>query len=227
MLYSAFIIGFLGSFHCLGMCGPIAFLLPYNRNNKILMLIEVLVYNFSRLISYSVIGLVFGYFGKFVSFFGFQQQFSIITGLVLMSSIIFYKIKIFSFLSNFVTNVLFRFKNKFNYFLKNKSFYSFFLIGFLNGFLPCGLVYVAVLSSIVTFNPIHGALFMIFFGIGTIPLMVISVYFFDFRLKSSLVKLIPFLVFILGLILVLRGLGLGIPFLSPDINLTVDSVNCH
>jgi len=80
MLWSAIILGLLGSFHCIGMCGPIAFLLPVDRSNPLRKTIQIFLYHFGRILAYSSIGLIFGLIGKSASIFGMQQQLSIVIG---------------------------------------------------------------------------------------------------------------------------------------------------
>ncbi|CDF79708.1 integral membrane protein [Formosa agariphila KMM 3901] len=105
--------------------------------------------------------------------------------------------------------------------LQKKTADTFLTIGFLNGFLPCGLVYMAVLSSIATAEPLQGALYMALFGLGTIPLMTTAIYFGNMLsnlAKKRIQKLIPVFVIIIGILFIIRGLGLGIPYMSPKIN---------
>ena len=95
MLYTALLFGLLGSFHCVGMCGPIAFLLPVDRTNNFKKIGQIFLYHFGRIPAYSIIGLVFGLVGKSLNLFGFQQQLSILIG-VLMIAVIFIPIKTFN-----------------------------------------------------------------------------------------------------------------------------------
>lgn len=117
---------------------------------------------------------------------------------------------------------------------KKKSLDTFFTIGFLNGFLPCGLVYMAVFGSIANANSIYGSLYMILFGLGTIPLMTTAIYlgkFLNATLKQRIQKAIPVAVIIIGLLFILRGLGLGIPFVSPPDTIAIPETtanhSCH
>ncbi|MDX1602871.1 MAG: sulfite exporter TauE/SafE family protein, partial [Salinimicrobium sediminis] len=88
MLYSALILGILGSFHCIGMCGPIAFMLPVSRDNKVKKFLQIFLYHFGRLLSYSLIGLAFGLLGKSLNLFGLQQQLSIGIGILMITVIL-------------------------------------------------------------------------------------------------------------------------------------------
>lgn len=218
MLASAFILGILGSFHCLGMCGPIAFMLPVDRTNKVKQFLQILSYHLGRLTTYSIIGLLFGFLGKGFKFFGFQQQLSIFTGVLMILTIIlpklFQKIKI----TQSVSKLVMKLKSALGKELKNKRNDTFFTIGFLNGYLPCGLVYMAVLGAIATSNSLTGGLYMFLFGLGTIPLMSVVVYLGNFAngvFRKRIQKVIPIAVVIIGTLFILRGLNLDIPYISP------------
>ena len=219
MLISALILGLLGSFHCVGMCGPIAFMLPVDRQNSFKKVIQISIYHFGRLLTYSLIGLVFGLVGKSLYIFGIQQQLSIAIG-VLMIVIVLIPYKTFNKynfskpLYKFISKIKSALGNE----LKKKTPDTFLTIGFLNGFLPCGLVYMALLGAIATGSALKGSLYMFIFGIGTIPLMTTAIYFSRFLsgvVRKKIQKAIPVFIVIIGLLFILRGLGLGIPYISP------------
>jgi len=91
-------------------------------------------------------------------------------------------------------------------------------IGFLNGFLPCGLVYMAIFGAIATGNALQGSLYMALFGLGTIPLMTSAIYlgnFLNVQVRQRIRKAIPVFVAVIAGLFILRGLGLGIPYVSP------------
>ncbi|NNG11254.1 MAG: sulfite exporter TauE/SafE family protein [Arenibacter sp.] len=233
MLLSAVIIGLMGSFHCVGMCGPIAFMLPVDRHNPTKKLLQVFLYHVGRLTSYGILGLIFGFLGKGLYVFGLQQKLSIIIG-VLMITIILIPHKTFSQynLSKPIYSILSNIKNRLGKELKKKTPDTFLTIGLLNGLLPCGLVYMALFGSMATANPWTGALYMALFGVGTIPLMTAAVYFSSFLkggTKKTVQRLIPIIVVIIGLLFILRGLGLGIPYISPEPVMEVVSsqIDCH
>lgn len=233
MLISAFILGLLGSFHCVGMCGPIAFMLPVDQNNAYKKLSQITVYHFGRLLSYSVIGLVFGLVGEGFYLFGFQQQLSIAMGILMILVVIipqnlFNKYNV----SRPIYRLISKVKSSLGKALKRKTADTFLTIGFLNGFLPCGLVYMAVFASIASGNSLNGSLYMVVFGTGTIPLMT-SVIYFSYLLKNGIrqkiQKAIPALVILIGVLFIIRGLGLGIPYLSPEpvYDVVSNRINCH
>src|SRR5690606_12548659 len=116
--------------------------------------------------------------------------------------------------------------------LKKKSPDMFFTIGVLNGFLPCGLVYLAVFGAVASGTALQGSLYMILFGLGTIPLMTSVVYskgLISPALRQQVRKLIPVFVVLIGIIFIIRGLGLGIPYLSPApvAELISAEASCH
>ena len=233
MLISAFILGLLGSFHCVGMCGPIAFMLPVDRNNTFKKVTQISLYHIGRLLSYSIMGLVFGLIGKSLNLFGFQQQLSIIIGVVMIIVILIpYKTFNKYNVSKPIYKVISKVKSALGAALKKKTSDTFLTIGFLNGFLPCGLVYMAVFGAIAGGNAAEGSLYMAFFGLGTIPLMTTAIYFSNFlkgAMRQKIQKAIPVFVVLIGVLFILRGLGLGIPYISPApvSDMVTGAMNCH
>ncbi|MDG2194127.1 MAG: sulfite exporter TauE/SafE family protein [Polaribacter sp.] len=219
MFISAVLFGLLGSFHCIGMCGPIAFMLPVDRNNKTKRILQISMYHAGRLLTYGLLGLLFGLLGKSFYFFGFQQQLSIVIG-VLMILIVLLPKKILNTarITQPIYKALSGVKNRLGKELKQQRADTFFTIGFLNGFLPCGLVYMAIFASIATGNSLSGSVYMILFGLGTVPLMTTFVYLGNFTsrlVKKRIQQLIPIAIVLIAILFILRGLGLGIPYISP------------
>ena len=219
MLVSAFIFGLLGSFHCVGMCGPIAFLLPVDRSNTLKKISQIFVYHFGRILAYSLIGFVFGLLGKSLNLFGIQQQLSILIGLLMIAAVLV-PAKIFNKynFSRPVYKVISKVKNALGKELKKKSADTFLTIGFLNGFLPCGLVYMAVFGALASGSAISGSIYMVVFGLGTIPLMTTAIYLGNFlkgKIRQHIRKAIPVFVICMGFLFIMRGMGLGIPYISP------------
>ncbi|SFS31140.1 sulfite exporter TauE/SafE family protein [Lutibacter maritimus] len=220
MLWTALILGLAGSFHCIGMCGPIAFVLPVDKSSKSKLSFQTFLYHFGRLLSYSIIGVLFGFIGKGLYLAGFQQRLSILVG-VLMIFLIIIPVSLFN-KYNFTKplyKIIGKIKQQLGLYLNKKSNKSIFLIGFFNGFLPCGLVYMALIGSISTGNALNGGLYMFLFGLGTIPLMTAAILlgnFVNLTLRKKIQKAIPVFVVIIGILFILRGLGLGIPYISPS-----------
>ena len=233
MLWSALIFGLLGSFHCIGMCGPIAFMLPVDRTNSTKKVFQIFSYHFGRILAYSLIGLFFGLIGKSLYIFGFQQQLSIFIG-VLMIVVVLIPTRLFNRynFSKPIYKLVSKVKSGLGQALKRKTADTFLTIGFLNGFLPCGLVYMAVFASLAMQNAVLGSLYMVLFGLGTIPLMTTAIYvgkFLNTTVKQRIQKAIPIFVIVIGLLFVLRGLGLGIPYLSPApmTDIATGNIECH
>jgi sulfite exporter TauE/SafE len=235
MLWSALIFGLLGSFHCVGMCGPIAFMLPVDRKNPVKRAFQLMSYHAGRILTYSVLGLVFGIVGKSFNLFGIQQQLSIIIG-VLMIVVILIPTKIFNKynFSRPLYKAVGKVKSSMGIALKKKDPGTFFTIGYLNGLLPCGLVYMAIFGALASGGAWEGGLYMAVFGLGTIPLMTTAIYLGNFlkgKAKQRIVKMIPVFVVIVGVLFIVRGLGLGIPYVSPSKMVSVEKVaaqhSCH
>jgi sulfite exporter TauE/SafE len=233
MILSAIILGFMGSLHCVGMCGPIAFMLPVDRNNNVKKFIQIFIYHFGRLLAYGLLGLVFGLLGKGLFVFGMQQKLSIAIG-VLMILVVLIPYKTFSKynLSKPVYKIIGKVKNRLGKELQKKTPDTFLTIGFLNGFLPCGLVYMALFGAVAMGDALKGALYMVIFGAGTIPLMTSAIYFSSLlknTAKQKIQKLIPVFVILIGALFILRGLGLGIPYISPSpVSQTITAeIECH
>ncbi|MFD0761991.1 sulfite exporter TauE/SafE family protein [Lutibacter aestuarii] len=220
MLWTALVLGLAGSFHCIGMCGPIAFVIPVDRSSKTKLIFQTFLYHLGRLISYSFIGMLFGLIGKGLYLAGFQQRLSILMG-VIMILLVIIPVTIFNKFnfSKPLYKIIAKVKSKLGLYLNKKSNKALFSIGFFNGFLPCGLVYMALIGSVSTGNSIQGALYMAVFGVGTIPMMTGAILlgnFVNLSLRTKIQKVIPVFVVIIGLLFILRGLGLGIPYVSPS-----------
>lgn len=233
MLWSAIIFGLLGSFHCIGMCGPIAFMLPVDRSNSTKKIFQIITYHIGRLFAYSIIGLILGILGKGFYIFGLQQQLSIIIG-VLIIVVVCIPTKTFNKynFSKPIYQLIAKVKYALGTALKKKTADTFLTIGFLNGLLPCGLVYMAVFASLAMPTTLQASLYMALFGLGTIPLMTTAIYlgkFLNSKIKQRITKAIPIFVIIIGILFIFRGLGLGIPFLSPApvIDVASSTIDCH
>ena len=197
------------------------------------MIFQTFLYHFGRLISYALIGLIFGSLGKGLYLAGFQQRLSILAG-VLMIAFVLIPVNLFN-KHNF-SKPLYRFvsfvKSKLGFYLKRRTNSTFFAIGFFNGFLPCGLVYMALIGAIAGSSAIKGAFYMFLFGLGTVPMMSIAVLLGNFlkvSIRNKIQKVIPIFVVIIGLLFILRGLGLGIPYISPSdakLQVSTNAVPC-
>lgn len=233
MLYSALLFGLISSFHCIGMCGPIAMMLPVDRSNEAKKVTQIMTYHIGKLTAYGTLGLIFGILGRSFYLAGMQQQLSIIVG-VLMILVALIPEKVFAKynFSKPVYRIITKVKSSLGQQFKNKSYKSLFTIGLLNGFLPCGMVYVALFGAIAMQSVSLSVLYMILFGIGTIPMLTIVVYvsnLMSFSFRGIMQKAIPLVAVLIGMLFIIRGLGLDIPYLSPsNMSLFVQpEANCH
>ena len=229
-LISAMVLGFLGSFHCIGMCGPIALSLPVQHLQGSDKMLGIGLYNTGRVTMYALLGVFFGAIGFSFQYFGWQQLLSVAMGSLL---ILIFLIRVFGFRLSIKKNADIPLWNRIIisklYPLMQRPQKRFlFLTGFLNGLLPCGLVYMALAGAIATGNIIHSALFMAGFGAGTLPAMVMASFAagaISLRTRNKIRKSLPYLLGIMGLLLILRGMDLDIPYLSP--HLATNVIHCH
>lgn len=219
---AALSLGLIGSFHCIGMCGPIAIALPLKTNNWFSRIFGGVLYNIGRAITYGLMGAFFGLVGKGFKLGGLQQWVSIIMGIIMILSVVFPVLfKNQSKLDGFVTNMVGGLKKAFSKMFAIRTYYSLFIIGILNGFLPCGLVYMAIAGAIASGEVLNGTIYMIIFGLGTLPIMlslslisnIISVNF-----RNKIKRIIPIFIIIIGILFILRGLNLGIKYISPKLS---------
>lgn len=230
-IIAGFTLGVISSLHCVGMCGPLSLALPVQYLFKAQRIFALILYQVGRVITYSTLGLVFGLAGRRVYLAGFQQGFSIVMGLlilfVLLQSWIFRKNMQPQFLSSFYLSVQKLMMN----ILKLRGTLPFLFFGIANGLLPCGMVYMALAGALVTTEIHQSVLFMVMFGLGTVPAMIsISLFrqFISLQMRNSFRKAMPVFVSIMAVILILRGLNLGIPFLSPILHQAATAtVTCH
>ena len=233
MLYSAFIFGLISSLHCIGMCGPIALMIPVDRTNPAKKTTQIITYHLGRLTAYALIGLVFGLVGKGFFLAGIQQRLSVFIGVAMIITILIPERVLANYnFSKPVYRLISKIKSSLGKQFKNKSYQSLFTIGLLNGFLPCGMVYVALFGAIAMQNVPFGILYMLLFGIGTIPMMSSVTYLnsiMTVSFRNKIQKVIPYVGVIIGILFILRGLGLGIPYVSPaNMSLFIqETPNCH
>lgn len=231
LITAGLVMGMIGSLHCVGMCGPIALSLPVVSNSPIAPYAGTFLYNIGRVICYALIGLLMGMIGKAFHLVGFQQWLSLTIGLALLIYIVIpAKTKNeWGKMQSFMQPL----RSKMSVLFQTKSYRSLFLIGFLNGLLPCGLVYVAMAGALAYASALESSMFMASFGLGTLPMMWL-VAFTGAKLKWSfrtqIRKAYPFVIAVMAVLLIIRGLGLGIPYLSPSLESKHSStvtVECH
>lgn len=236
LIISALILGLANSLHCIGMCGPIAFSLGLAQEKNVAFYLKNFLYQLGRVTTYTSLGVLVGFVGKGISLAGFHGKISIIMGFLIiiyafLPKKIIAKFEGFGNTSKFLVQI----KSNLGKFIKKRSYISLYITGILNGLLPCGAVYVALIAAISAGSVAISAIFMALFGIGTIPLMFVAVFLgasLNFPLRNKINKILPYLIILVGILFITRGLELGIPFLSPpasslDINGNPHSCHCH
>lgn len=228
----AFLLGLMGSFHCVGMCGPIALALPVHNLSTTKKVFGIALYNAGRMFTYFSIGLLFGFFGLGLKIAGLQQSLSIAAGVLMILFLLFPKLNsLFGSQIGFFFQVTSKARTKIMLLFRDYKMTSLFSIGFLNGFLPCGLIYTALVGALAIGSDLGGGFFMLAFGLGTLPLMLLVFVAKDampLSFRNFINKTSPYIVAMMGVALILRGLDLGIPFLSPKVDATGAILNlCH
>ncbi len=219
VIFEGFIIGLLGSLHCLGMCGPLVLALPLSHGSNLQRITGGLLYNIGRAVTYGLLGILFGIIGKGLQLAGFQRWVSIGFGVILiLTAIIPGLVNLNPLISRMTSGFTYLIKNRMGALLRQQKVYPLFIFGLLNGLLPCGLVYAAIMGAIVTGSLVESSLYMFLFGLGTLPLMFLLMYFANLlknKYLSQIRKLIPVLIVVLGILFILRGMNLGIKYISP------------
>ena len=219
LIISALGLGFASGFHCIGMCGPIALSLGLTKKQATNFYLQNLTYQFGRIATYSILGALLGIIGQGFEMAGFQQYLTIGVGILLIVMAIFsFGGKDFASKIPFLTSTLLKVKLKLSKLLQKADYRSRFATGLLNGLLPCGMVYMALTASLAAGGIWQSSLFMGLFGLGTLPFMFAVVLLGNlmttaFRIK--ILKFIPIMMIILGGLFILRGMEIGIPYLSP------------
>ncbi|MCF6171147.1 MAG: sulfite exporter TauE/SafE family protein [Bacteroidales bacterium] len=219
LYFVALLTGLVGSLHCIGMCGPIAIALPLGNKSWWQRVLGGITYNLGRIFTYALLGAVFGLLGQGIEMAGLQQWASIGIGAVMILSVLFPvlfrgKIKFEQFFFGYAGKMIGKFRQLFSI----SSIPSLFLIGLLNGLLPCGLVYVAIAGAINTNALVSGIVYMLLFGLGTIPVMLAIPLLGNLigtGIRKRFRSVLSAFIVVLGILFILRGLSLGIPYISP------------
>ncbi len=215
-LWAAFAIGLLGSLHCVGMCGPIALALPAaGASARLHRLGAVLLYNGGRILTYMLLGLLIGLVGKGFFLAGLQAHLSVGAGLLLLL-IVLGAVSVEQRLLRWppLRTAYVHLQHSLRRHLMRHGLAAHFLTGMLNGLLPCGLVYLAILGAINTGSMWTGSLYMMGFGLGTVPLMAATAFAgkaLRMHWRIRLYRLVPVFMAAMAVWLILRGLHFDLP----------------
>jgi sulfite exporter TauE/SafE len=226
--WTGLMLGFVGSLHCAGMCGPLVLALPVVGKTRSSFLISRVVYNLGRIGTYGMLGLGFGLVGQTFAFAGLQRWVSLAAGALIILSLFA------SGRANWGTpafKTVGWLKTSLAKLFQQRSYSSLFALGSLNGLLPCGLVYVACAAASASSSALEGGVYMMAFGVGTLPMML-GISLAGKKLQSvarlNPQRLIPVSLALVGALLILRGLALGIPYLSPVVDgNAITCPHCH
>ena len=217
MIWTAFILGLVGSVHCVGMCGPLALAVPFASCQESRQNLARVLYNVGRIVTYALIGAIVGALGQAFVLPGLQRWISVGGGLLIIA---LFASSRPSVLRTPLTQGVDRLKRLFASLLAKRSLRSVFALGLLNGLLPCGLVYVAAAAAAASAHPVDGFCQMAAFGFGTTPAMLLATFsgkVLPMQLRFRIQRLTPLLGILFGSLLILRGMDLGIPYLSPKV----------
>lgn len=216
-LYLAFFMGLFGSLHCAVMCGPLVLALPAAGRSPGMVVLNRVLYQFGRITTYAFMGLVVGFIGNSIAVKGWQQAISLVTGsfLVMMG--------LFNLFSNHFPRIVRMQQSMMQPLIQRMGYWLYrpggsWMAGMMNGFLPCGMVYMSLAAALNADTALGGAAFMVFFGLGTFPMMIgvaLLGSLLKRKLSLNLSKWLPAMLLIMGLWFLLRGANLDIPMLSP------------
>lgn len=210
-IITAWIMGFVGSAHCVGMCGPLALSLPIQHETPGGKLFQTLLYNLGRALTYAALGALVGVTHEWLVPTSLQNALSFIMGATLLLLSVYYlfvnrqtiQVRAFHPLYRWVNNTL-------GILFRSTRSYAALFIGLLNGLLPCGLVYLALATAFASGKMLDSTLFMFFFGMGTLPAMwsmSFLAHWFSPSRRALLRRVVPWVYALSGVWLILRGLG--------------------
>jgi hypothetical protein len=215
----------------MGMCGPLVFALPLQHLPASKRLLGAMMYHFGRVLTYVLMGVFFGFVGHKFFVAGFQQIFSIILGVIILLMLVSFSLNKKFLHLKFIDKLTVKIQQFIVVNMQRKNYSSLFAVGAANGLLPCGMVYFAIAGSLATGSIQNGSFFMLSFGLGTLPLMILLTQFgflINISARNTIKKVVPFFIAGMGVLLILRGLNLGIPYVSPHFdNTAAAAVSCH
>ncbi|PWJ41004.1 sulfite exporter TauE/SafE family protein [Sediminitomix flava] len=232
MLWSAFILGLFGSFHCVGMCAPIALAIRGKNRQPFFLFTDKLLYNLGRITTYAFLGNIAGILGQsLVWIVGYQVYISALLGVGFILMGVFSSnpdqiINKVPFFKSFVKTI----QNTMALKLQGASWDTHFFLGVLSGFLPCGLVYAALAAALTTSTALEGMAYMALFGLGTLPLMLlvsVAGQLISVQWRNRIRKIYPFLFILIGFVMIWRAYAIGI---APEVTLDAGSqpaLFCH
>ncbi|MFV1883566.1 MAG: sulfite exporter TauE/SafE family protein [Balneola sp.] len=225
-LWTALVLGFAGSFHCVGMCGPIAMSIPRSSSGILLLSFHSIIYNSGRVLVYSLLGLLFGLLGTQITIAGFQGWLSIFLGAGIVMGVLLNRYFKSRKKPRFFEKLTKTISEYYGILIRKESLAALFGMGILNGLLPCAFVYSGLAVAVLTESATHSMAYMALFGLGTFPamyFMYLAPSILSVDLRNSIRKLVPYLAFSLGVFLIVRGAVLQDLYLPRIIAESVES----
>ena len=212
-------LGLAGSIHCAGMCGPIAISLPRSGAAPRREVVHRMTYQVGRVITYTSLGAIIGIGGSALALAGYSRSLSLTAGFLMIGALAVQLVWRKELISGApVERIIAPVKATLRSLLSKHGAMTHLGIGLLNGLLPCGLVTAALIGSLGTGSMSGGALFMLGFGLGTLPVMS-AIAIGGSRISCGIRERFRFAAPAIGLmvasLMLLRGMGLGIPMISP------------
>lgn len=222
LLITALVLGFTSNFHCIGMCGPIAMAIPLDRSSNVTKIWGILQYNFGRILSYALLGILIGSIGITLDTIGFLQMLSVVSGILMIIYAWNKQLSSLLKLPSFGASLQGMITKAFGQTMRKNHFLKLTFLGILNGLLPCGMVFLALANALLLGSPLKGSMGMALFGIATLPAMIavgFAANSISGSLRIKLTKAVPYLLTLVGTLVVLRGMNMNIPMISPKIEL--------
>ncbi len=209
MIAAALILGLAGSLHCIGMCGPLNLALPLPQNQRLAYQKALFQLQLGRVLGYSLLGALVGSFGFLLHDLILQQGLSLGLGLLLFLFLVLT-------LVGKQPSPPAWLRRAWGALMRREAW---LMVGLLNSLLPCGLSFAALTAAAAEASPWRGAAFMAIFGLATVPALLATAAMRQKLLSwPKLRRLAPSLsIGLLATLLMIRGLGLGIPWLSPAV----------
>jgi uncharacterized protein len=236
-LLAAFALGLFGSLHCVGMCGPLALALPLGprgAGGRGRFVAGRALYQLGRVTTYTLLGAAFGLMGGAARLAGAQQALSVGLGAAILLYLVLPK-RVTERVASWrvAAGALARLKSLIASLVRSNHYAAQFGVGLLNGLLPCGMVYVALAGALAAPSVVESAAFMALFGLGTLPAMTavsLAPGFVSANARGALRRLTPVGTAAVAVLLIVRGLALGVPSLSPKTSASFSRAatpSCH
>ncbi len=226
-MLAAVLLGLAGSLHCLGMCGPLQLALIGGATGQ--PWLRTLEYQIGRILTYSGLGIFFGLAGKAIALAGLQQALSLFAGLFMVAfALLAWRLERWLHRWTLLQRWSAWLQHHMSGLLRRHPDGASFSFGLLNGLVPCGLVYAALAGAISMSDPVEGAAFMFFFGLGTAPLMLGAALVgnrFSKAIRTRFRYIQPVLLIVSGALLIQRGLQLDLSLFNSAV--PPASLDCH